>query len=754
VSRVEPDPVQVRPRAPRSASDPRAVRRPVWPWAAATALLVVHAALAIDTLRQKSVTVDEVDHLPAGISYWQTGSFAMAHHNPPLVKLVAAVPALTAAPRMDYSKSWEQSRRRGLPPSPYAFGAEFMYANAARYHDIYFRARLAVVGLSLLAGAFVFLWGRELFGDAAGLLGLALWTFCPNAIAHAGLVTIDVGATAAGFVATYGFWKYLQSPGWRRAAAAGALLGLAQLSKFTSLPLVPLWLVSWVCWQVLHRRRGPAHPVSRALPAVERPPGAPLAARCAPLRESALHGAAIVGISIGLINAGYLFEGSFAPLGRFPFLSEALTRPRPADAPAVDVPPGHPWRSVLLARENRFAGTWLERIPVPLPRPYVVGFDEIKHEGETMSGWYPAYLRGELRGRGWWWYYSYALLVKVPPGTWLITLAALAVPIAVHVRRRHAARRARAADVLVLLLPAVATLAAMSFLTDLNLGLRYVLALFPYWFVLASSAACWLRAGRVAAAALLVPLAWNVVECVAVSHPHHLAYFNRLAGGRAHGHDHLLDSNVDWGQDLLGLSRWLRRHRPGEEIGLAYFGGLDPSVLKASGEGFEFRLAPPLGLADLDLLGPAADGTVMRLRERKLRELAGGDAGSPAAARADVLPRLSAEALWNDPATRGEIAAGLGLRAGPQPGLFAISVNFLHGLPFRFRDQEGNLWNLALRPGGRRADPYGYFLALQPVELIGGSIAVYDLSLEQANRLRREHGLPPLESAAGARPAP
>jgi len=686
------------------------------------------------------VTVDEVDHLPAGISYWQTGSFAMAHHNPPLVKLVAALPALTAAPAIDYSKSWEEGRRRGLPPSPYAFGADFMYANAARYHDIYFRARLAAVGLSLLAGGFVFLWGRELFGNAAGLLGLAMWTFCPNAIAHGGLATIDMGATAVGFVATYGFWRYLQRPGRARAAIAGALLGLAQLSKFTSLPLYALWLASWVGWCMLRRGRTPD--------------GDPAAtARAATLRASALHGAAMVAISVGLINTGYLFEASFSPLGRFPFLSQSLTRSRPAGAPAADAPPGHPWRSVLLARQNRFAGTWLESLPVPLPRPYVVGFDEIKHEGETMSGWYPAYLRGELRNRGWWWYYSYALLVKVPPGTWLITLTALAVPIAQRGPRRAGAS-GRAADVLVLLLPAVGTLAAMSFLTDLNLGLRYVFALFPYWFVLASYAARWLEAGRIVALAVLVPLAWNVVECAAVSHPHHLAYFSPVAGGRARGHEHLLDSNVDWGQDLLGLARWLREHRPGERIGLAYFGGLDPSVPKASGEGFEFRLAPPLRLADLELIGSAPDGTVARLRERKLGELAGGGPPDSRTDPADLARRFSARALWDDPASRSEIAAGLDLRDGPRPGLHAISVNFLHGLPFRFRDHEGNLWNLASRPGGQRADPYAHFRELRPIALIGGSIAVYDVSVEEAERLRQEHGLPPLDSARrGAKPA-
>ena len=60
------------------------------------AILSAHYAIAVLSLRRENPTIDEVNHLPAGITYWRTGSFKLYHHNPPLVKLIAALPVLGA----------------------------------------------------------------------------------------------------------------------------------------------------------------------------------------------------------------------------------------------------------------------------------------------------------------------------------------------------------------------------------------------------------------------------------------------------------------------------------------------------------------------------------------------------------------------------------------------------------------------------------------------------------------------------------
>jgi hypothetical protein len=68
-------------------------------------------------------------------------------------------------------------------------------------------------------------------------------------------------------------------------------------------------------------------------------------------------------------------------------------------------------------------------------------------------------------------------------------------------------------------------------------------------------------------------------------YPHSLSYFNELAGGPNNGHAHLLDSNIDWGQDLLFLRDWMNNHPESEPLTLAYYGLFDPSAV-----GFEYQV--------------------------------------------------------------------------------------------------------------------------------------------------------------------
>ena len=675
-----------------------------WHWGAATVLLTVHAALAIDTLRRKSVTVDEVAHLPAGISYWQTATFELYHHNPPLVKLLAALPALATQPTVDYLKSWSANKQQGLPLNQWAFGWEFMHANAAKYHEIYFWARLPVVAISILAGVVIFLWAREVFGPMAGLIGLALWTWCPNSIAHAGLVTTDMGATSIGFVATYLFRRYLQHPTWARATAAGVVLGLAELTKFSLLLLYLLWPALWVVWMVWRPKHGASPPSAGGYPS---------------WRELSRL-AVLLLISVLVINFGYGFEKTGTRLGDFTFLSRSLTRPRVSRSAPPAIHPLHPWPDRVVQRQNRFYGTGLAGLPVPLPRHYVEGFDEQKLESEGIDGQgYPVFLCGELRRTGWWWYYFFTLAVKVPLGTWLLTIAA---PL---VAWMFPPARARLADELVLMAPPALVLVVMSFFTDINLGLRYVLPVFPFWFVLLSRVACCFKGRHVAVAvATLLPLAWNVAACLRV-HPDHLAYFNELAGGPKQGHRYLIDSNLDWGQDLLELAAWLEKHRPGQRVGLAYFGNVDPSILAASGRAISFNIAPPRRLDDLRLLAIGEGSTLWELRnqwiESHLDELQTWLTTQQAAGWS-VRPN-------DHPGLRSAIFRELDQHAGPQPGLFAVSANLLMGLPFRLRDQFGSIWNA-------EQDAFGYFRELTPIDRAGVSIFIYELTAADANALR------------------
>ncbi len=121
--------------------------------------------------------------------------------------------------------------------------------------------------------------------------------------------------------------------------------------------------------------------------------------------------------------------------------------------------------------------------------------------------------------------------------------------------------------------PAAYFLAAC--LSSTQIGVRHILPVYPFLIVAGAWAAAkaWGRPpwGRAGAAALAGWLAASVLRY----HPHHLAYFNEIAGGPAGGVRWLGDSNLDWGQGLKELARVLKE-RGNPPVYLCYFGVADP----------------------------------------------------------------------------------------------------------------------------------------------------------------------------------
>jgi hypothetical protein len=254
--------------------------------------------------------------------------------------------------------------------------------------------------------------------------------------------------------------------------------------------------------------------------------------------------------------------------------------------------------------------------------------------------------------------------------------------------------RASSGDELAVAVVPVLVLLAMSLGTDINLGLRYILPAFPYAFIAIGKLAPWAagqgaRARRAAIGFVGVCLTFTAAATASI-HPHYLAYFNRaIAGGPSRGSEHLIDSNLDWGQDLLNLRDWLDTHHPGgEPIGLAYFGQVNPNILNLRKEGFRWFLAPPVP---------------------------GG-----------LRPLQSARWLKGPPDRL-------------EPGLYAISASFVRGLPYSVYDSSLRVPNLYpgwdARNTGSDRPAFGYFRSLEPIAKVGHSIFVYRVSADDAARI-------------------
>ncbi|MCP4536116.1 MAG: hypothetical protein GY832_03125 [Chloroflexi bacterium] len=227
------------------------------------------------------------------------------------------------------------------------------------------------------------------------------------------------------------------------------------------------------------------------------------------------------------------------------------------------------------------------RFPVPAA-PYVQGVRAVL---SFASGGRPGYLLGQVSTEGWWYYFPVALAVKTP----LATLAALLIAIVVALR--HPAR-----DDLFILVPPLAFF--LIFITArLNLGYRHLLPVLPFLAVHIGRLATLkigrgLRAPTVVPVALAVALAFSTLSI----YPHFLAYFNLIGGGPQNGWRILVDSNVDWGQDLKGLRDWMERENV-ERVRLSWFGsarpeayGINYDLLPGVPHGFFESTDPPFNL--------------------------------------------------------------------------------------------------------------------------------------------------------------
>lgn len=469
-------------------------------------LLLLLAAVLVHTATMTSVTADEFFHVPVGLAYWQTGDFALYHHNPPLVRLLASAPLALAGVRAPLE---------GGPLEPWPLGERFLIAYASRYHELFLWARLVVILMTCATGALVY-WAARPLGTLSAAAALGFFVTCPTVLAHGSLATTDAGFTLAFFAAVLQAGRTFSRPSWGRIAALGCLLGVALLTKLTALLLVPLLVLAGL-----------------ALPWT----AAPIEWRTLGTKARALRLLAVMGGALVILNIGYLFQGTGTPLAAHEL--------------------GHPLLRSLAASP-------LGGLPVPLPREYVLGFDDQYVEA---SGLFAVYLLGETRTEGWWYYYPLVLLFKLP-----LPLLAAGLALVVAILCRRLTLTPLLAGVLFVTTFAFVAFAAF---TNIDLGIRYLLFLLPFLHLaiahLVAAPASRTRVVLVAAAlATQAASTWS-------THPHYIAYFNEAAGRWPNGHRYLADSNLDWGQDLVHLRRFMQENGVGS-VALSHFGPVDPGV--------------------------------------------------------------------------------------------------------------------------------------------------------------------------------
>ena len=536
-------------------------------------LLTFAALAAVASLLGDSATWDETAHLTSGYSYLRTGDFRLAPDHPPLAKLLAALPAALLQPNWDNQpvEAWNAG-------DVWAIAAHWLF-EINDGQRLLVAGRCMVVLLLLATLLCTYSVSKRLFGERAGLLSLAIAALCPTMLAHGRLVTTDLPATLAFLTTILVYARLLETITVARIALAGLALSAAALTKF-SWPLLLPALLAMTAVAVLRRDA-----LRIILPRISRAQTGPRlidsrAARCGLLASIAVAGAFLVVLAIWTCYGLRYSPFRTDPSGTARMISTP-TAPQPPPANLADV-----WASV----QTDNAGAPLGGMTPPivrrardrrlLPEAYLYGL-AYTAKTSTARG---SYLMGEFPVTGDWRYFPLAFAIKTPIATMLLILCGIAA---------LALRRASPRDAILLvgLLVFGGLYATTTITSGLNIGHRHILPLYPILFILAGAAAAW-TGSRTGRAIIAVLLAWLAVANL-TAFPHYLSYFNESIGGPARGHLYLADSNIDWGQDLLRLRDFARRH-PDEPIKLWYFGSAEPSYYVPGVERLAGNFTAPL----------------------------------------------------------------------------------------------------------------------------------------------------------------
>jgi hypothetical protein len=579
-------------------------------------LLICHFALGYSAAWQKSMTFDEGVHLTGGMIYWSVSDFRMHPENGNWSQRLAALPSYLSGVRFvpPNDASWDG----GLP---WEISDYFLFHSGNDLEYMLRRGR-AMIGLASVAlGLIVYLWSRQLFGAVGGLVSLTLYAFSPAMLANGFLTTSDLMVSLF-FTASVGvLWSLLNRVTLLRLVAACAVLSGLMLSKFSGVLIVPIAAV------LVAIRVSDLAPLEWRI-------GRPRVVAGLGPQLALFAGIALVevlGVFV-VVWASYCFRyAAFAPavsgdVADFHVTWEALYKGLPPYVSAT----------LQLARDHHL-----------LPEAFLFGFGYTLFSGARQS-----FLDGVYSPQGSPLFFPCTFAWKTPLSMFVV-LAVAALGCRARKARGAASDGSAAQHPWWYPLTPLVALWGIYWITalksGLNIGHRHILPTYPPLFILAGAAGLWFRSTREQETApgnkaqptstapsrgAVLSACWLTCGVLLLSAgdalwtwPNYLAYFNILSGGPDLAYRRLVDSSLDWGQDLKGLKKWLDAHPDSaadpKRVYLSYFGMAGPQYY-----GIDVQPLPSFRMRwNEDIAPPPLKGGVYCLSATMLQSVYGQYAG-------------------------------------------------------------------------------------------------------------------------------
>lgn len=481
-------------------------------------------ALSYRAVLTKSPTYDEPTHFGASYAHVFLHDDRTEPENPVLWKSWVMLFIQRDALQVDQtSKAWRDAGQ-AYPAENWSVQT-LLPGHVYKGWGLINRARFGMMLLGVALCLVTAGWARQIGGAWAAVIASALVALDPTCLANASLVKNDIPMALVMLAAIVAMWRAGRCLTIANALTLALACAIAINVKFSAILLPVIVLIGLLVrallpmpWIVLRREA----------------------------RSRGRRVLVVPAMLLLLVVVTYLVTWSAYGWRYAPSSDPSLTLN--TDEPLV----GPVDRAAWFAAEHRV-----------LPQAFCIGL--IRQHAAIQHT--RNYLSGNVSGRGWWYYYPFAFVVKTPIATLLAIVAALALWWFVK-------RRDELWTWTCLILP-IGFFLLSAMLSDYNHGLRNLLPIYPMLFVavavtLARAMARW-RAAMILATLLLAGLATeSLLAC-----PNYLSFFNAAAGGSRGGLNLLGDSNLDWGQDLPLLLQWHREH-PQTKIYLAYWGATDP----------------------------------------------------------------------------------------------------------------------------------------------------------------------------------
>ncbi len=492
-------------------------RRPYIAVAIAFLILVAVARILL-TYKVTAQGFDEPCHVGAAIELLDKGTYTLDPVHPPLSRVAIGIPLYLAGERFP---RWPADDPRTLNYND--VGNSVLYDDG-RYVRNLSLARSAMLPFFALAVVLVFLWTRREFGELAGVMAALLFTTLPVVLAFSGLAYTDMVTACMQFAALFAFTAWLRKPSLWLTLVLGVAVALAFLSKLTTLLFLPSAAVAIVLVRCLvDGRAGPP----RVEPSGVGPVDAAPQIKFDWLKKLGLAFA----VAVVVVWAGYGFSvGGIREATRISL--ETMPSFQHFPKPLRNIARSMVLHDTLLPAPALFRGiaiSWTLNQSAP-----------------------PAYLFGQTKSGGWWYFFLVAVAVKTPLPFLMLCLVGLWVLLNNSRPVRWTA-----------LAPAAAVLAIffITMFVKYNAGVRHVMVLFPLLSVIAGTGCAYLWQaqgkrrvwGRCALAVLLL---WQCLSSLN-AHPDYIAYFNELAG-RNPSRVLVTGCDLDCGQDLFRLAEVLR----------------------------------------------------------------------------------------------------------------------------------------------------------------------------------------------------